>query len=156
MSKLSEKHLREEKVERLKTKILGEIKTIQADCLDVLEVFLQNKNSVDVDFIENEISTYFCLMQLKRCLESPGMFMQCTMINDLTDTITYIINDKTLDIWLQDNYSFTSQYLTIIEGRPLFMVSVFDEYYLAYNFTNTFDRIAYNKKMEEKKDENIG
>lgn len=138
--KISESHIREEKVRKLKEKILEEIKKEQ----NVLR-FMMTENNCDFD----EYATkYYQLMQLKEYMESKAAFCQYEVYDENKDYVVYTVDSKLLDIWLQKKYNFALQFLHNLKRCPDELFETLNNDYFGHHFTNMYDIIAYDEKQE--------
>ena len=141
MEKLSERPIREEKVKRLKSKILAEIEEEQA--------YLKFVMSEYKDQFDEFLAQYYQLMQLKNYIMTEHSFFDYEASSEKEDYIIYKINEKTLDIWLQDHYHFITAFLSRVYDNPWALFDMLNDRYFGYHFTNIFDEIAYDMKKEK-------
>ena len=104
--KISEKDKRIEKVKKVKDKILTEIE-------DQLKKY---KNVISEQCIPNDsyefcVKESFVLYVLRDFLIKENCFMSYAREYKEKDIILYVVSDEDLSIWLQDNYSFVTNYL---------------------------------------------
>ena len=148
MEKISDFSKRKEKVKRLKEKILFELeREMRLAKRDMLTWLMEEYEEEDFNFL---LKTNVALMELKGFVEQENSFMRYTYQNDKEDIIIYCISEEKLDIWLQDEYSFVSNYLLQVYDHEYQMTPFVDEEYFAYRFTNFFDTMLYQKKQEGK------
>ena len=148
MEKISDFPKRKEKVKRLKEKILFELgREMRLAKRDMLTWLMEEYEEEEFNFL---LKVNVALMELKSFVEQENSFMRYTYQNDEEDIIIYCISEEKLDIWLQDGYSFVSNYLLKIYDHEYQMTPFVDEEYFAYNFTNLFDIALYHKKQEGK------
>lgn len=148
--KISETHLREEKVRKVKEKILEEIEK----AFDINRFFMEARFEDGIipaphewrDLIEKE---YF-LIKLKDFIESKNCFMKFNMKYEEYDAIVWTIPDINLNIWLQDNYNFTTQFIAFCKRHNCCVCDVLDEEFLAYDFISLIDKQAYKQNCEAK------
>lgn len=143
MDKLSERPIREEKVKRLKSKILAEIEEEQA--------YLKFAMSEYEDHFDEFLEQYYQLMQLKNYIMAEHSFWNYEASSEKDDYIVYQITEKTLDIWLQDDYNFARAFMLRVYDNPWELFDMLNDRYFGYHFTNIFDIIVYDKKQEELK-----
>lgn len=139
----SEKPIREDKIKRLKEKVLAEIanelKLIKRD----MRSYMSNDKAFD--FL---VKQSFTLLNLREFIESEYAFQSCEA--EYEDVVVYTVSSKDLDIWLQDDYSFTHNFLIRAEDCGYDVFSLLNNNYFGYNFTTIFDTILYDKRLEAK------
>lgn len=144
--KISDEPKRQEKVNRLKDKILTDINTK----IDVCKFELHSDTTLDEDY-SFWVYRYFYLSELKKYIEDKYTFMRWSYEDEDKDIRIYVINDLYLDIWLQDDYSFVSKFLydlefeTEIKCNYTNMSSYLNDNYFGYNFTNILDIARYKQ-----------
>ena len=148
--KISEQGKRAEKIAKVKAKIFKEIeqclnKNIQnfQYCLSQTET-----NREDLDYLVRES---FALIQLRAYIEKEERFWDYRDRYPAMDTIVYYVSDKTLNIWLRDDFNFALRFL--IEFENLEIPDVFivlDEDFLEFNIASIMDRVLYEEKTENK------
>lgn len=137
--KISESHVREEKVRKVKEKILTEIKKEQERAKWLMQH--GNKSMFDV-FVEE----YYHLMQLKNYMENKNSFSECeTMVKD-NDYVVYTVATVNIDIWLQENYNFTRNFLSEVEERPWALYEMLTDEYFGYHFTSILEKAMYDQQ----------
>lgn len=146
--KISEIPIREEKIKKLKEKILTEIDKYLVRDREEMRIYLM-ENDTDIEDWNFLIIREFSLLRLKEYIENDNSFWAFEGRCDYKDIITYQISDKKLNIWLQDDYNFTSNYLYKIEFEGFCDVyEILNDRYFGYEFTNIFDEIQYNDRMK--------
>lgn len=146
--KISNMQNREDKVKRVKTKILSEIEKEFNKTKEEMKWCLED-NDDDFDFLVKRV---FALLNLKEYIEDDCSFMAYTYKNPAMDIIIYYVSDEQLSIWLQDNYSFVFNFLHQAHECEYDVFPLLNENYFGYNFTNIMDIVIYNertKKQEE-------
>lgn len=149
--KISDKPIREEKVKRVKAKILSEIAKELYAFKEEMKICLLD-NDDDFNFLAKRI---FVLLNLKEYIEDDYSFMAYTYKNPAMDIIIYYVSDECLSIWLQDNYSFVFNFLRQAEKCEYDVFSLLNEDYFGYNFTSIMDIVIYNEKIKEQKEVNM-
>lgn len=156
MAKLSEKHLRKEKVEKLKTKILGEIQKCKSELEDYLLSYHEDRSELTDQLFEDYITEIYSLIQLEKFINLPSTFLRVACVYEENDYIAYYVDDQDLDVWLQEDFNFVDNFMIKL-GHPYkldVLINILHERYFAYNFTNIFDLMLYDKKVGERlKDE---
>ena len=148
--KISDELKRQEKVNRLKSKILSDINKK----IDVCKRELHSDATSDEDY-SFWVYRYFYLLELKKYIENKYTFMCCTYECEDKDIRIYIINDLYLNIWLQDDYSFVDTFLyklefeTKIECSYSNMYPYLNDNYFGYNFTDIVDEVLYKQKLQK-------
>lgn len=141
--KISDEAIRREKVQKLKEKIMSEIEKRIGNYRKVLRTNIQ-----DDDF-EYYIRESFVLLELKQYLESDCCFMEYEAKYSDKDIVIYAVSDKDLSIWLQEDYSFVSNYLIKAEEDGYNVFPILNDRYFGYNFTNIFDSALYDESQME-------
>lgn len=90
--RLSEKSIRDEKVAKLKVKILKEIIEEQSEIK-----LLMDDCENDFDMLVEE---YYQLLQLKKYVEDDNSFCRYEAMHGDIDVIIYSVSSKEIDIWL--------------------------------------------------------
>ena len=144
--KISNIPIREDKVKRLKAKILTEIE----EELSVIKTEMNEYLSND-DVFDYIVKRSFALLHLKQYIEREHTFMSYEAQYPDNDIIVYMVSDKYLEIWLQEDYSFVFNFLFEVEENGFNIFPLLTDHYFGYHFTNIFDSILYDKKMEEQK-----
>ena len=151
--KISDESKRQEKVNRLKNKILADINKK----IDVCKFVLHSDTASDEEY-PFWIYRCFYLLELKKYIEDKYTFMCWTCEYEDKDIRIYVISDLYLNIWLQDDYSFVDTFLynlefeTEVELKYNNMYSYLNDNYFGYNFTNIMDVAKYER---DHKKENI-
>lgn len=140
--KISDEIMRKEKVRKVKGKILSEIKTN----IDICKKEMQS-NISDEDFAYC-IKECFVLLELKNYLNNDNSFMNYEAKYYDKDIVIYIISDKNLNIWLQEDYSFVSKFLDKVQDNGYDVFPLLNDRYLEYNFTSSVNRLLYDKKQK--------
>ena len=112
--KISEIPIREEKIKKLKEKILADIdKHLERNRQD-MKIFLTNNENImqDWDFM---ISQEFTLLRLKDFIKNEYTFWSIEARYEEEDIIVYQVSDRDINIWLQDDYHFVNSFLSKIE-----------------------------------------
>ena len=141
--KVSERHLREEKVKKVKEKILTEISEKLVKFKK--EIILHVSNDECFDYY---IKRCFALHRLKEYLGCEYTFMEVEVEYPDRDIIIYTISDRDLNIWLQDTYSFTSEFLHNAVEFEHDIYSILNDRYFAHQFINLIDYATYDEKKE--------
>ena len=146
--KISEIPIREEKIIKLKEKILAEID----------RYFVRNRRDIidyltcDKDVIDNWnllVTQEFSLLRLKEYIENCNTFCSFEARYNDKDIIIYQVSDRKLNIWLQEDYNFVSNFLYKIEFEGFSDVyEILNDRYFGYEFTDIFDEIQYDERMK--------
>lgn len=142
--RISDEPIRKEKVKRLKEKILAEI-----------EKEFENKKkrmSIYEDYEDFElfIKESFAMLYLKQYVEKEYSFMSFEAKYYNEDIVIYMVSDRELEVWLQDDYSFLYSFLYEAEQRDYNVFSMLNDNYFGYSFTSVIDYILYDKRKEIK------
>ena len=147
--KISEIPIREEKINKLKTKILAEIDNYTKKIHEDIKQYLIN-NENDLEDWEFIITEEFSLLRLKEFLEQPCLFQSIEARYENEDIIVYQVSDEDLNIWLQEDYNFTLNFLFKIEHEGFCDVyEILNDRFFGYNFTNIFDKIQYHDRLKQ-------
>ena len=147
--KISEIPIREEKIKKLKTKILVEIEKYSKRTHEGIKQYLINNENVleDWNFI---IAEEFFLLRLKEFIEQPGLFQSFEARYGDKDIIIYQVSDEDLNIWLQENYDFTLNFLCKTVYKGFYDVyEILNDSFFGYNFTNIIDKIQYQDRLKQ-------
>ena len=144
--KISDESKRQEKVNRLKSKILTDINKK----IDACKLELHSDTTSDEDY-SFWVYRCFYLLELKKYIKDKHAFMCWTYECEDKDIRIYVVNDLYLNIWLQDDFSFIDNFLynlefeTEIELKYSNMYSYLNDNYFGYNFTNILDVARYER-----------
>lgn len=141
--KISDEIVRQEKIRKLKEKIMSEIEKEISNCKKELQSNIQDK---DFDYC---IRDSFALLELKRYIENDYCFMEYEAKYNDKDIVIYMVSDKDLDIWLQKDYSFVRNYLLKVEEAGYNIFPILNDKYFGYDFTNIFDSILYDERQRK-------
>lgn len=140
--KLSNEPKRRIKVSKLKKKILEEIKKE----LDIYKRVIGETNSDDVFF--DLVRRGFVLLELQRYIENKNTFMRQYANFECDDIVIYIVSEKSLNIFLQDDYYFVFKFLLNAEENGWNVFKMLDDQYFEHEFISIIDSILYDKKQE--------
>ena len=149
--KISEIPIREEKIRKLKEKILSEIDVHLNQNRQCMKIYLNNEeNKYSKEYWELLITNEFSLLRLRDYIQDKYSFCGFIISYEKEDIIIYKISDRTLNIWLQEEYDFDSNFLYKIEDNEkcnnvFFMLN--DDYF-GHHFTECYDEIQYDNKMK--------
>lgn len=138
--KLSERPIREEKVNRLKSKIIAEI---EKTCGSLKYLMFD-----DDDYFDECLEQYYQLTQLKKYIQAEDTFLGYTMMSEAHDRIVYWISDEDLNIWLQNDYHFANYFLIEMSNQPWNLFEKLNDKYFGYHFTNFFEKMSYEDKLK--------
>ena len=141
--KLSERPIREDKVKRLKAKILAEIAQEQ----EMVKQFMSEDNDA---LFDKNIEMYYWLTKLKEYIEVEHAFWGYEAMSEADDCIIYQVPERDLDIWLQDHYNFTLNFMLAVADRPWALFDMLNDHYFGYHFTNLIEIMAYEDKEKHK------
>lgn len=139
--KISDEPKRKNKIEKLKQKISKEINE------KLRENMNETTENMSIDDLVFIVKQSFALVELKEYIDNHP-FMDYESKNHNKDVVVYVVQEKDLDIWLQDDYSFVQNYL--LEARKLNydVFQMLNDHYFGYEFTNIFDSILYDKNNQ--------
>lgn len=138
--KISDEIIRIEKVKKLKRKILSEI-NVRLNKYRNMTSKIPNDKGYEIC-----IKQSFALLKLKEYIEDKYSFMDYQCRDSSRDIVIYTISDKDLNIWLQEDYSFTINFLIKAESVDYDIFQLLNDEYFGYSFTNICESIFYDKK----------
>lgn len=141
--KISDEIIRIEKVKKLKRKILSEI-NVRLNKYRNMTSKIPNDKGYEIC-----IKQSFALLKLKEYIEDKYSFMDYQCRDSSRDIVIYTISDKNLNIWLQEDYSFTINFLTKAENVDYDIFQLLNDEYFGYSFTNICENILYDKKQNK-------
>ncbi len=141
--KISDEIIRIEKVKKLKRKILSEI-NVRLNKYRNMTSKIPNDKGYEIC-----IKQSFALLKLKEYIEDKYSFMDYQCRDSSRDIVIYTISDKNLNIWLQEDYSFTINFLTKAENVDYDIFQLLNDEYFGYSFTNISESILYDKKQNK-------
>ena len=141
--KISDEIIRIEKVKKLKRKILSEI-NVRLNKYRNLTSKIPNDKGYEIC-----IKQSFALLKLKEYIEDKYSFMDYQCRDSSRDIVIYTISDKDLNIWLQEDYSFTINFLIKAESVDYNIFQLLNDEYFGYSFTNICESIFYDKKQDK-------
>lgn len=124
---------REEKVAKVKKKILNEIDSLLKRYK--AETAQTDFSMKDFEFV---VKNSFILIKLRDYICNPASFNQ--MWNKY-----YIISDLHIDIWLQEDYTFAFNFLCDAEEHNYNITSLLNDNYFEIYFTNIVDEVLYKQ-----------
>ena len=149
--KISDQPIREEKIKRLKEKILKEIEEELERGKRDLTYDLTNGIEDEYEF-ERTISIMHYLYKLREFVNWEHSFNTVYGVYPQHGTIVYAVSMREIDIWLQEKYNFVSHFLFNIDKEEFRVVEeMLSDDYFGIHFTSIFDRIAYDEKQKNKK-----
>lgn len=141
--KISDEIIRIKKVKKLKRKILSEIDDLLSKYRNGLYENLSDRG------FEFFVRRSFALLELKKYVETEYSFMSYEVKDYKNDIVVYIVSDKDLNVWLQEDYSFAISFLIQAEDVDYNVFQLLNDKYLGYNFTNMCEYILYDKKQDK-------
>lgn len=142
--KISDKPIREVKVKELKERILTEID----EELELIRFNLR-QYSLEDKYYDMLIKQGFALLSLKRYVGKENTFMLYEAEYPDEDAIVYKVPEKNLDIWLQEDYSFVSNFLFEAEEHGYNVFPLLSDHYFGYHFMSVFELIIFDKKDQQ-------
>lgn len=140
-AKISNKNIRQEKVNKLKEKILTEIKERINYCKKNMQSNISDNN------FEHYTKEVFALLNLREYIKSKYCFMDFEIKRKKEDFVIYMVQDEDLDIWLQDDYHFTINFLIKAEECGYDIFQFLNDKYFGYQFTDIHDKIMHSEKQ---------
>lgn len=141
--KISDEIIRIEKVKRLKQKILSEINVSLNRYKNMIS---KNPNDKGCELC---IKQSFALLKLKEYIEDKYSFMDYQYRDANRDIVIYMISDKDLNIWSQEDYSFITKFLVESERVDYDVFLLLNDKYFGYSFTDICESILYDKRYEK-------
>lgn len=146
--KISEIPIREDKIKKLKIKILAEIDKYSEKIHKCIEQYLIN-NGDDIEYWNFMITEEFLLLRLKEFIEQPRTFQSFESRYNDKNIIIYQVSDEDLNIWLQEKYDFTCNFLCKIKHKGFCDVyEILNDRFFGYEFTNIIDKIQYRENLK--------
>ena len=139
--KISNETERVDKVKKVKEKILSEIKNEMIVYKDQMQHAI-----TDEDF-EYFVRNSFALLELKKFLENEDSFMRYEIKLPAKDIVIYMVSDKNLSIWLEDDYSFIHNFLDKVEKNEYNVFPLLNDRFFETYFTNICDSILYGRRV---------
>lgn len=124
---------RDEKIAKLKKKILNEIDSL-------LERY--KAEASQAESFEFAVKNSFALIKLRDYINNPVSFNQIWNNG-------YIISDLHIDMWLQEDYSFTFNFLYIAEEHNYNIIPLFNDNFFELYFTDIVDEALYKQKLQK-------
>lgn len=124
---------RDKKIIKLKKKILKEINSL-------LEMYKAEASQTEI--FEFAVKNSFALIKLRDYTCNPASFNQ--MWNK-----SYIISDLHIDMWLQENYSFTFNFLYNAEEHNYNIIPLLNDNFFELYFTDIVDEALYKQKFQK-------
>lgn len=143
--KLSEMPIRQEKVNQLKTKLLGEV---SEELNHYFEMLHENKYDVGDKHAKKIITRMHNLYELQTFLNWDGAFMYTHNVYENLDEIVYELSSNTLDWMLQEEF-LLSHILFRIEDSKAPVEAVLSDTFFQYEVFGVFDKIEWDKKKEQ-------
>lgn len=139
-AKLSEKSIREAKVEQVKAKILREISTTMRTLKRELGLCLDSEDNRRFAELTKEI---FALLSLKEHLEDEWTFIRWVTMRPDMDIIVYYVDDELLDVWSREDYPFVFNFLNQAHEHKYDVAPMLDDQYFGREFTGVIDQLVY-------------
>lgn len=147
--KISEMSIRKKKIEKIKEKILTEIEKETKKLHENMEQYLINRED-DLSIWNCMITKEFSLLRLKEFVEQPELFQSFEARYGNKDIIIYRVSDEDLNIWLQEDYNFTFNFLCkIIHEGFSDVYDILSDGFFGYKFTNIIDKILYQERLKQ-------
>lgn len=140
-NKISNEKERVDKVKKVKEKILSEIKNEMVVYKD------QMQHAITDEGFEYFVRNGFALLGLKKFLENEDSFMRYEIKLPAKDIVIYMVSDKNLSIWLEDDYSFICNFLDKVEKNEYNVFPLLNDRFFGTYFTNICDSILYGKRV---------
>lgn len=137
IEKIPDQIHREEKIAKLKKKILNEIDSL-------LERFKVEAAQAEcsMENFEFAAKNSFALIKLREYINNPASFNQ--MWNNC-----YIIRDLHIDMWLLEDYTFAFDFLGNVEENDYNVFPLLNDKFFELYFTNIVDEVLYEQKLQK-------
>ena len=139
--KISNETERVDKVKKVKEKILSEIKN------EMIVYKNQMQHAITDEDFEYFVRNSFALLELKKFLENEDSFMRYEIKLPAKDIVIYMVSDKNLSIWLEDDYSFIHNFLDKVEKNEYNVFPLLNDRFFETYFTNICDSILYGRRV---------
>lgn len=143
--KISDRPIRDEKIKRLKAKILAEIEQEMSIIKNEIKVYLN-----DNEYFSSLIKSSFALLNLKEYIEREYSFQSIEAEYFNMDAVVYMVTERNIDIWLQEDYSFVINFLCKVEDYGYDVFHLLNDRYFGYSFTNILDGVVYDMKKKKR------
>lgn len=137
IEKIPDKTQREEKVTKLKEKILKEIDSL----LYRFKIAASETEASMIDF-EFDVKRSFALIKLREYINNPASFNQ-------TWGKGYIIKDLHINMWLQEDYTFAFNFLGDAEVHNFNVIPLLNDNFFELYFTNVVEEALYEQKLQK-------
>lgn len=155
MEKYSEEYIRIEKINKIKERILKDIEKEENTLKKYINAAIYHKNN-NIQSKEEEwfsmIIEEYALLCLKEYILKPDTFLEFYKMSEEEDYIIYVIPDKYLNIWLQENYPFVSNFIGVIteeKDSHKSLHHILNDTYFSNQFMSAVEIIYYQTKMKE-------
>lgn len=126
---------RDEKIIKLKNKILNEIDALLKKYKTTA---VQAESSMET--FEFVIKNSFVLLKLKDYVSNPASFNQMRDKN-------YIISNLHIDMWLQKDFAFAFNFLIDAELHNHNVIPLLNDNFFEFYFTDIVDEVLYEQKL---------
>ena len=126
---------RDEKIIKLKNKILNEIDALLKKYKTTA---VQAESSMET--FEFVVKDSFVLLKLKDYVSNPASFNQMRDKN-------YIISNLHIDMWLQEDYIFAFDFLSNAEDHDYNVIPLLNDNFFEFYFTDIVDEVLYEQKL---------
>lgn len=151
MEKTSNQHLRLAKVQKLREKIISEIEGFSNCHQENLRILcLSGDNKQFSEYYRRAAKVEVELIYLKQYVNSESFFMDFVMRDEVNDITIYVVPDKHLDMYLEDEFLFTFNFLSKISNIDIWNLNHYlNDKFFAFHFISTFEEVLYDKKIKE-------
>lgn len=147
--RISESTIRQSKINALKTKIRKEVEE-RTYCMQASMRMLLEQETMNAEEWSYCVNLAFFLTQLTEFINWEGAFQNKEAKYPNEDIIIYTISIDEIDIWLQENFSFVSHLLSVIEHDNGFanIAGYLEDRFLSRGLLNIVERTLYEHKSE--------
>lgn len=148
LEKISESAIRQSKISALKTKIRKEVEE-RTCCMQASMRMLLEQETMNDEKWGYCINLAFFLTQLTEFINWEGAFQNKEAEYPNEDIVIYTIPIDEIDIWLQENFSFVSHLLSVVEHDNGFanIAGYLDDRFLSRGLLNIVERTLYEQKQ---------
>lgn len=147
--KFSERHLRIEKVRKIKEKVFREIAHKETLIENTLIASLSAGRGVHFNVVESSIERLYVLKHLVEFLQDESTFMQALVCDLDVDAVIYQVSDEKLNIILQDDFDFVGEFLSTQRLYGCNFAHMLTEKFFANEFISVMEMALYRQRQED-------
>lgn len=152
IEKISEEELRKEKIRKVKEKILKEIEKYSKSLKNYMKTNL-NENKNDNKIWRELIFEEFILLKLEEFIKDENTFNSYERKDSTQDIIVYVASDRTLNVWLQNDFSFVNRIFEICLNKNGIesIHQILNDRYCGYSLTEPIEYCLYEERLKKNK-----